>query len=244
MQLFRRVFDLPEAIGFLTEDEQALVNRLFPRTLSKRSAVIGSGVTVEQDADRPATSARRAPFLLYLGRIDAKKGVGDLATHFVRWKARHGGETFQGRDGTFRGDALELVLAGAGDTSILPARADVVSEGFVSEERKRALLASTEALMMPSPFESLSLVMLEAWTMGRPVLVNRRCAVTLAHTERSKGGLAYRDEHEFDAALTELLSDAKGARAMGERGGRYVADNYTWERVEDRVLQLVRSVRP
>ena len=73
------------------------------------------------------------------------------------------------------GGDLRLVLAGGGTVPGLESRDDVVPLGFVSEEQKASLLRHCELLVMPSFLESLSLVMLEAWTLGRPVLVNGAC---------------------------------------------------------------------
>jgi glycosyltransferase involved in cell wall biosynthesis len=95
---------------------------------------------------------------------------------------------------------------------------------------------------MPSQFESLSLVMLEAWTLGRPVLVNRLCSVTHAHIERSGGGLSYGSESEFETALLSILGDAGSAAEMGALGRNYVSEHYAWGKAEDRLLELVRSV--
>jgi glycosyltransferase involved in cell wall biosynthesis len=83
---------------------------------------------------------------------------------------------------------------------------------------------------MPSPYESLSIAVLEAWAQGRPVLVNGRSETLVGQCRRAGGGLWYVNADEFAVAL-ELL-DPPARALLGERGREYVARRYTWERVE------------
>ena len=120
---------------------------------------------------------------------------------------------------------------------------NIVREGFVSDERKLELLRGCEALVLPSIFESLSLVMLEAWAERRPVIVDGGCAVTAGHIHRSGGGETYADSAEFSASLARMLADAKRRGAQAASGRRYVEERYRWTEVEDRMLSLVERVR-
>ena len=61
---------------------------------------------------------------------------------------------------------------------------------------------------MPSYYESLSMVALEAWALGTPVIANARCDVLLGQCLRSNAGLYYADAAEFGAVLdTGAASD-------------------------------------
>jgi glycosyltransferase involved in cell wall biosynthesis len=82
---------------------------------------------------------------------------------------------------------------------------------------------------VPSPFESLSIVLLEAWSARRPVLVTSASAVLVGQVRRAQGGLWFADEAEFVAAL-ELLLGPDGER-LGASGGAYVEREYRWERI-------------
>ena len=111
-------------------------------------------------------------------------------------------------------DVPPLVLIG---TAALPIPDDpkVRHLGFVSEEEKFALIRECALLLMPSPYESLSVVVLEAWAMGRPVLVNAACRVLEGQCMRSGGGLFYRGYSEFADALRRLATDAPLRAALG-----------------------------
>jgi glycosyltransferase involved in cell wall biosynthesis len=110
--------------------------------------------------------------------------------------------------------------------------------GFVSDQDKFDVLAAADALVMPSYFESLSMVALEAWALGRPVLANGRCDVLQGQCLRSNAGLYYENAGDFAAALDRLLSDGGLAEAMGRNGRDYFARHYSWPVIEQKYLEM------
>jgi glycosyltransferase involved in cell wall biosynthesis len=109
----------------------------------------------------------------------------------------------------------------------------------VSEEEKVAALRQCRLLVMPSPYESLSIITLEAWKVGVPVLANARCRVLMGQCLRSNGGLFYHGYAEFAEGLKLLLERPEMRRTLGEQGRAYVEDEYSWERVEAKVEDLL-----
>jgi glycosyltransferase involved in cell wall biosynthesis len=81
---------------------------------------------------------------------------------------------------------------------------------------------------VPSPYESLSLLALESFAVGTPVLANGRAQVLVEHCRRSNAGLYYEDRWEFEEALKLLLRDADLRTAMGRNGKAYVNQHYRW----------------
>ena len=79
-------------------------------------------------------------------------------------------------------------------------------------------MAAAEVLIMPSYFESLSMVALEAWALGRPVLANGRCDVLKGQCIRSNAGLYYESFAEFAEALHAIEPTALAQRALGGTG--------------------------
>jgi glycosyltransferase involved in cell wall biosynthesis len=92
---------------------------------------------------------------------------------------------------------------------------------------------------MPSPFESLSMVLLEAWNHGLPALVNARCKVLRGQVLRADGGLYYGSTTEFIAALDYLLERPEAARALGRQGLAYVDREYRWPIVMEKIERLL-----
>lgn len=171
------------------------------------------------------------PFALYGGRIDPGKGCEELLNYFTSYVG-------EGGEGT-------LALMGAKLMS-LPEDPAVRFAGMLSDiERVQALEAAT-VVVCPSPYESLSLLALEALAVGTPILVNARSEVLVEHCVRSNGGLYYADKDEFIECMTLLFSDARLRAALGRNGRDYVRKNYRWDVVlakYERIFAMVRNAR-
>ena len=101
----------------------------------------------------------------------------------------------------------------------VPAHPSIISLGFVDEATRAALLDNALALMVPSPYESLCIALLEGWNHGLPALVNGRCRVLKGQVLRANGGLYYGNATEFATGLRELLDQPAMASAqIGQQG--------------------------
>lgn len=225
-----RFFALPAGYLFLTPEEERLIGDRVPRATPRR--VIGCGVDPAGPVDRTRLDALgvRDPYVLYLGRIDPNKGCEILIRHFIRWM-----------ESSEHADTASLVLAGPANMPI-PDHPRIRRLGFVDEATRDALLAHARALMMPSPYESLSMVLLEAWNHGTPALVNARCAVLKGQVLRADGGLYYHNAAEFAGALDHLLNHADAARALGAQGRDYVDREYRWPTVMAKIESLFAEI--
>jgi glycosyltransferase involved in cell wall biosynthesis len=122
-----------------------------------------------------------------------------------------------------------------------PRRPGVRYLGYLAEEEKQAALAGAEAVICPSPFESLSIVLLEGFAHGVPGLVNARSTVLKDHCVHANAGLFYEDADEFAAALWRLHDDEALRLALGANGRRYAAEGFGWEAVLARYRSLIRA---
>ena len=239
LQTYRQLFDRALAFGFLTPEERQFVDRKF-RIGDRFEETLGFGIDLSEQP--PSGAVEGPPFLLYMGRIDRNKGVEDLCEAFGAIKMRHADAVVRTERGEHRGRDLVLRLTGAEGGARIPERSDIIFEGFVSNERKLLLLSQCAAFVLPSYFESLSIAILEAWAFRRPVAVQGACAVTAGHIERSGGGFSYRATDDFCSQLAELLAKRERQEQVGEAGHRYVEQDYTWPRVEERLLKLIAHV--
>ncbi|HEV7886455.1 MAG TPA: glycosyltransferase family 4 protein [Acidimicrobiales bacterium] len=233
LPLFDTMFRLPDALGFLTEEEQALVQRRF--RLARPTAVTGLGVDPAPAAAsvasvRSALGLGDRPYLLALGRVDPAKGLHELFDFFAAYKAR-------------RPSDLALVVMGD-PVRPLPEHPDVFPTGYVDEDVKHGALAGSVALVHPSYFESFSIVLTEAWAQGRPALVQGHCEVLEGQARRSGGAVPYYDYAGFEASVDLLSSDPELASALGRAGRRYLEQRYRWDAVIDRFERLLRLVVP
>jgi glycosyltransferase involved in cell wall biosynthesis len=230
LPVFAPLFRAPRGLLYLTPEERALVNGVSGNE-AVPSVVIGSGINVPGGwpaADVRARYALPGRFLFYAGRIDRNKGADKLFTYYRRLADEWA-------------DVPPLVLVGTAALPI-PDHPKIRHLGFVSEDEKFALLAAADVLLMPSAYESLSVIVLEAWAMGRPVLVNAACKVLEGQCVRSGGGLFYRGYSEWAEALRLLVRDRPLGDALGAAGRDYVRREYDWDVVESRVEGFFASL--
>jgi glycosyltransferase involved in cell wall biosynthesis len=229
LNLAGEFFNTPAAFLFLTPEEAALVSTRAGRLLEP-SAIIGTGLEPAQPVpSRDALRALNLPddYILYLGRVDRNKGCDTLLEYFQEYAAATPDAT--------------LVLAGPVKLRI-PEHASIRSLGYVSNDLRTALLAHARLLVVPSPYESLSIVLLEAWNHGVPALVNARCKVLEGQVRRANGGLHYRSFSEFSEALDYLRSHPHERRVLGEQGLAYVEREYRWDTVLPRIEALLTKI--
>ena len=90
-------------------------------------------------------------------------------------------------------------------------------------------MAAAALLCQPSHNESFSLVIMESWLCGRPVLVSSQCAVTKDFAKRSNGGLYFKDYFEFEGCVQYILQNPEAAAELGANGGAFVRENFEWD---------------
>ncbi len=183
-------------------------------------------------AQRGARFQRRhrlhGQFLLYGGRIDPGKGCEELLEYFTSYKEQ-------------AGDA-DLVLMGV-KLMQLPEVPWVKFAGLLSERERLEALEAATIVVVPSPYESLSLLALEAMAVGTPVLVNGHSDVLVEHCRKSNAGLWYDNRDEFVDAAKLLLADDRLRRTMGRNGKEYVKREYRWDAILTKYDRLLTAVR-
>lgn len=229
--LTRGVMRMARALAFMTPEERRLVVDTAD-VGSTPGVVVGAGLdpSPDGDADRARRRWRLPPrFALYLGRVDAAKGVDALIRAH--------------RSYLQQGPGLGLVLAGR-EAPGMGIPEWVTTTGFITEQERADLLAAAEVVVLPSPYESLSLVALEAWRAGRPTLGYARADVVAGQTARSGGGLLYTGPETYARQLARLAARPAERQAMGE-SGRAFAAGWTWDACVDRWREVLHmAARP
>jgi glycosyltransferase involved in cell wall biosynthesis len=271
--IYREVFSRPAAIMFNTESERRFVRELFPdRPLLEEVVGVGVDIPQRQAGRRPTaedqeTSAEAAgdddrveavenaleqdalrhvsprgamfrrrhrlygPVVLYGGRIDPGKGCEELVEYFSSYVKEGGHAT--------------LALMGV-KLMALPEEPFIRFAGLLSDRERLLALEAATVVVCPSPFESLSLLALEAFSVGSPILANARSEVLVEHCVKGNAGLYYADRDEFVECLKLLVNDTSLRAALGQNGRDYVRRQYRWEVVlgkYERVFAKVRSAR-
>lgn len=229
VSLFSPVFRMARALMYNSPEERALIEHISGR--QGPGVVVGVGSEIP-DSPQPGRFRRkfqvRRPFALYIGRIDENKGCPEMFSHFQRYAAG-------------RPHGLDLLLIGSSVIDI-PKHPRIRHLGFLRDEDKFDALAAADVLIMPSQYESLSMVALEAWALGKPVLANGKCDVLKGQCLRSNAGLFYESFDEFDEALFHLEATGPLGAILGRNGREFFRRNYSWPVIEQKYLDMFRRL--
>jgi len=222
---------------------RSMLTNTKPEELLVRSKLNGASVRIDQAGvgfdetvyvPRPdPPSCQASPYVLYLGRISAGKGVAQL----VSWFEQLGG------DERFR--SLRLVLAGHLEDSVtIPKDPRFEYRGFVSEAEKLLLMRDAVAVVNPSAHESLSLIVIEALALKVPVLVNAHCDVLRYYTEEVSTAFGFRDFESFTAVLHKVIATnwrSEQERKDLDEARAWALKMFSWSRILSVFDQQVRS---
>jgi glycosyltransferase involved in cell wall biosynthesis len=262
--IYKEMFGLPAGVAYNTEVERRFLTTHFSiRALTEETVGCGVDVLTSEVRDHPAedenplaepdTSVRRyddfqplpphitdrgatfrrrhrlhGSLALYGGRIDPGKGCEELIEYFSAYVAEGG-------------DA-SLVLMGM-KLMKLPDEPFIRFQGLLSERERLQALEAATVVIVPSPYESLSLLALEGFAVGTPVLANARSDVLVEHCVRSNAGLFYADRDEFVEALKLLMMDGQLRDAMGQNGREYVKKSYRWDVILSKYDRMIGKIR-
>ena len=254
--IYKELFRLPKAIAFNTGVERRFLHSRFD-IRAKAKETVGCGVDLSlhlEDSDdgmapnieerglflddqtQPKfTSAaefqRRyrlyGPFALFGGRIEPGKGCEELIEYFS----------------TYASDQGDTILALMGAKLMpIPSEPFIRFAGMLPENERLEALQAAAVVIVPSPYESLSLLTLEAFAVETPVLVNARSDVLTDHCQRSNAGLYYSNREEFVECLKLLIKNSELRTNLGRNGRAYVEANYSWEVILDKYERMFSAI--
>lgn len=244
MGILKEAFESARGMIFLAKPERELANKVFDIADMPQETI---GVGVDNDITGDATRFRekygiKDPFIVYAGRKDEGKNIYTLIRYFEEFKKRHkdssttdnqkpevsvsAGESDTDRDISM----LKLILIGGGSVEIpSEIKDDVIDLGFVDRQDKYDVCAAALCMCQPSIHESFSIVIMESWLCGRPVLVHNDCDVTRNFVQESGGGLYFKDYFEFEGCIEYMCEHPDITEAMGRCGKAYVDEHFAWD---------------
>jgi glycosyltransferase involved in cell wall biosynthesis len=226
LSIFQPLFRSVRAVIYNSPEERAMIH-----AVSDNQRVPGVVIGIGSDVPNNPQPARfrqkykiRGPFAVYVGRVDENKGCKELFEFFQGYLKDPAGK-------------LSLVLIG---NSLLPVPAHprIQHLGFLNDTDKFDAMAAADLLIMPSYYESLSMVALEAWALGRPVLANGKCDVLKGQCLRSNAGLYYESYGEFVGALEAIEQNRWLAGTLGRNGRQFFREQYDWPVIERKYLEM------
>ncbi|MDA3798061.1 MAG: glycosyltransferase family 4 protein [Kiritimatiellae bacterium] len=228
LQTIKNMFLSVSSYIFNTEPEMNLAKRLYDIDTSKATVI---GMTIEDFEVSPGAFSKKhgitSPFILYCGRREVLKGTPMLIDYFAAFRQRTGID-------------IKLVFTGSGEIEASEEiKKHIIDVGFVSEEDKHNAMADAVALCHPSQNESLSIVILESWLAGKPVIVNGQCEVLKHQCKKSNAGLWFTNYPEFEMELKLLLENPELANQMAANGRDFVTQNYSDQAISEKLNKAI-----
>jgi glycosyltransferase involved in cell wall biosynthesis len=230
LDIYGPVFRGVRAFMYNSYEERALI-----QGVSKNESVPGVVVGVGSEIPEKSNAGRfrqkfnmRDRFAIYVGRIDENKGCVELFDFFEHYSAS-------------LVDGMHLVLIGTPHVPI-PKHPRIHHIGFVDDQDKYDAMAAAEVLIMPSYLESLSMVALEAWAMGKPVLANAKCDVLQGQCLRSNAGLFYANYAEFAETLRAIDTTPSLQAALGRNGRTFFERHYAWPVIVKKYVDMLNQL--
>jgi glycosyltransferase involved in cell wall biosynthesis len=225
------------AISFTTQEEAKLAYKLKRQPVSE---VIPLGVAAISDAPEgpePFLTPDDKKVILFLSRLDKKKGLDLLLSSIARLK-------------DVRQDFICLIAGGGSPEYEDKVKAEIVSKaledfvrltGFVEGERKAHLLKAASCFVLPSYQENFGVSVVEAMAAGCPVVISDQVNIHREVSDAQAGRVVRCDADELYRALDELLSNEGMLQDMGRNGQKLVREKYDWNKICDKVLSLYQS---
>ncbi|MBS9392761.1 MAG: glycosyltransferase [Dolichospermum sp. LBC05a] len=180
---------------------------------------------------------RNKTLILFLGRIDPKKGLDLLAPAFAKVYNQF--------------PQTHLIVAGPDSIGFLPTAKSYFTQagcleavtftGMLTGELKLATLAAANIYIAPSYSEGFSMSVLEGMATGLPCVITTGCNFPEAGIADA-AKIVNTNHKDISDALIELLQDADGAKKMGDRARQFILDNYTWDKIALKMVSVYEDI--
>ena len=184
---------------------------------------------------RHSDLSRRQPLVLFLGRLNWKKGLDRLLNAFVLTKV--GQLAIVGTDE----ERLSLRLSQQARQLGISDRVHILPRTVTGPDKEH-LFASAQLFVMPSYSENFGNTVLEAMRRGLPVVVTPEVGAAEIVRQAGGGTVVAGDARSLGEALSALVADRELARSMGEAGRQYVQGRYGWPTIAEKMEGLYRTI--
>lgn len=237
-----RVLEDAAAIHYTSEDERTLAA---PYARTDRGFVVGNGLDLDEFARLPARGGFRArhpeigdrPIVLFLGRLNFKKGLDILAPAF--------GEVLRA------GHDAHLVIAGPDEDMADKTRGwlreagaldRTTFTGMIGGDERLAAFADAAMFVLPSYSENFGIAVVEAGACGLPVVISDAVNIWRDIRDAGAGLVSGTDAAAVAANISALLADPAAARRMGENGRRMAREKFSWDGVAGDLEAAYRTI--
>jgi glycosyltransferase involved in cell wall biosynthesis len=202
---------------------------------NKNCTVIGNGV--DETRFSPAKNASSGDYILFTGRLTYRKGLFDLIECAKYIKDEY--------------PEISFVVVGKGN--LAPNLHKKVEQyglkekfrflGYVDPKELVDIYRNARMFVMPSHYEGLPTVLLEAMSCGIPAIATE-VSGNLEVIKHCKNGLLIppKSPRKMADAISLLLEDQKLSKTLGENARRTILENYTWDMIYGKYLKCYQCL--
>jgi len=249
----RDVINDADGLLFTSETELLLARETFKSYKPKKECNVGYGINtppqynqgMQLAFNQSCTDLVNEPYLLFLGRIDLKKGVDLLIKAYLKLQEAAKATNTQ---------LPKLVVAGPGlDTDFAEKvrleikkypelKNEIYFPGMLTGEGKWGAFYGCEAFVLPSHQENFGIAVVEAMACGKPVLISNQVNIW---REISNGGAGIVEDDNLtgtESMLKQWLSlTADEKLKMGERATQSFKEHFTLDKAVSNMITVIQD---
>ncbi len=245
---YERLFDIPNlnhaaAIQYVTEEEARRASFL---GLRARPVIVSTGIDWELYRLLPSKGTfmkrlglnKLTPLVLFLGRINFKKGLDLLVPAFAKVSEQCpsarlaiAGPDNEGYGAKVKNWCYEY---GINDR--------VTFVDHLGPEQVKEAYVDADVFVLPSYTENFGLTVVEAMACGCPVIISDQVNIWREVQTAGAGIVTGLDSKEISEAIVRLLENRTEAKQMGALGRLVAEKNYAWAGIIDRMTDVYSNL--
>lgn len=176
------------------------------------------------------------PIFLFLSRLHPKKGLDFLIDAIAQLRAHQ----------------FTLLIAGSGDSDYefeiqslirdMNLESKIRRVGFITGKEKELFLQGADLFVLTSHSENFGIAVLESLASATPVLITPGVALASVVQQNQLGYVTELDSDQIASALAYHLAHADKTKRIGQSAREFVAENYAWGKVADKLSKAYYSI--
>ena len=228
------------AVHFTSEQECQTAERFNIKT---KDIVIPLGVDFFNSQALPVTGfdlPENKPIILYMSRLDPKKGLDLLLPSLERLLEKGLDFHFVLAGGNPQDREYENRIKNQIERSILGKNTTIT--GFVTGEVKNSLLARADLFVLPSYYENFGIAVAEAMAAGIPVVISDRVDLHPAVAAAAAGWVTACQLEDLTNTLAMAITNPEIRQQRGKNARDLVLNQYSWSAIADQLLTVYQNL--
>lgn len=203
---------------------------------NKKIIVMGNGI--DNTIFKPVGKKSEKKYILFTGRLSYRKGLFDLIECGKYICEKYPDISFMITGSGILSDTLRERINEQGLAK------QFKFLGFVTREELIKLYQNATLYVLPSHYEGLPTVLLEAMSCGLPVIATA-VSGNLDVITHGKNGILVppKSPEKIAEAISLLLDDEQMRKKLGENARKTIEENYTWDIISNNFLTYYNSLK-